>query len=222
MCGSSKGFKDTFLGIRLLKKAGIRINLNTTFTKSNVADMEQIVKFAKEEHIPIRMARYTFPPVRNHHKITSINLTPEEAGRASAYFDALTLDQNQIVKRKEYLRKCINRGGSDENNGTSEVSSCMAGKGAFWVSWDGNMYPCGMLPDYSVNLKEISFQDAWKSIVGKASKMLLPQECSVCKYHEICPSCAAVSQSINHATDMVPREMCIWTSTYVESFLNLS
>ena len=94
----------------------------------------------------------------------------------------------------------------------------MAGRGAFWVSWDGCMYPCGMLPGYSVNLKESDFKSAWEKMGGLVKDILVPSECSNCKYKKVCPSCAAVSWSENHSTSCVPKGLCKRTKEYVKSF----
>ena len=67
-CGSGAAFDEAMHGIMALKKAGVYVNLNTTFTKDNISDMNAIVGFAKKEDIPIRMTGFLFPPVRRSRK----------------------------------------------------------------------------------------------------------------------------------------------------------
>ena len=67
-CGSGAAFDEAMQGIMALKKAGVYVNLNTTFTKDNISDMNAIVGFAKKEDIPIRMTGFLFPPVRRSRK----------------------------------------------------------------------------------------------------------------------------------------------------------
>lgn len=222
LCGNCHGFERAVRGIRMLKEAGIRICLNTTFTKLNVKDMDAIVEFAKEEGIPIRMAAYIFPPVRNGHETEDVYLNAKEQGIAAAHFDQLTLEPDKFLSRQKYIQSSIDKDEilSIETEGTDcRPSACMAGKGAFWISWDGNMYPCGMLPDYSVNIRNIGFQQAWKETVDLTSTILLPAECTNCKYKKICSSCAAVAQSVNGATNQVPKDLCERTKAYVDAIL---
>lgn len=223
LCGNANGFQRAVRGIKMLREEGIRVTLNTTFTRLNVADMEAIVGFAKEEQIPIRMAAFTFPPVRNgKDAIDEVYLTAEEQGIAGAHFDKLTLDPDKMKKRQEFIKKSIEQNMDlmiDESEAECRPSACMAGRGAFWISWDGYMYPCGMLPDYSVNLKDMDFSSAWQQIVDQTRTILLPAECSNCKYKKICPSCAAVSQSLYGVTNKMPEEICRRTEAYVQEFL---
>lgn len=224
LCGNPGGFKKVINGIHMLREAGIRVCLNTTFTRLNLQDMDAMIEFAKEEQLPIRTAAFLFPPVRKEHADHSdaIYLSPEEQGKAGAHFSFRTLEPEQQKKRQEYIREKI--AGDEElaleaEELVCEASSCMAGRGAFWVSWDGYVYPCGMLPNHLVNLRDVSFEHAWQTTIEHAKSILLPAECTNCKYKKVCPSCAAVAWSVNQATDRVPRELCRRTEAYVNTFL---
>ena len=218
LCGNSKGFEAAIKGIRLLKNKGIRVNINTTFTKLNEKDLEQIVAFAKKEKIPVRTAAFTFPPIRNQHEESGINLRPMEAGRLGAKFDKLTMEPEQIEKRKKLLGSYLEMR-IPENEPESRVSACMAGKGAFWISWNGEMYPCGMLPNHSVSILEKDFKTAWNLILEKQSEMFIPAKCSICNRKAICPICSAVAESVGYGKEDIPEVMCQFTKSYVEEFL---
>lgn len=224
LCGFPGGFQKTIENILLLKQSGIHVNLNTTFTRDNIDDMEEIVAFAKREHIPVRMSNFIFPPVRNHHASSAVNLTPEEAGIASAKFDLLTMEPDRIAKRREHIAKCLAEEKTEYPFDETEcrAASCMAGRGAFWVSWDCNLYPCGMLPEFGTPIENSSFKEAWDKVTDRHKELLLPKECPSCKYYKLCPSCAAVSQAIHHATNIVPSEMCTRIQTYTEYFMSHS
>lgn len=219
LCGNSRGYEAAKRNILAMKEAGIRVNLNTTFTRLNIQDMEQIVEFAKEHQIPVRMSAYIFPPVRTIHETEDVNLTPEEMGRAAAWFDWITLEEDKRLGRAELIRKCLSSEVTPETNQKSRISSCMAGRGAFWVTWDGKMYPCGMLSDFSVDVQGRPFEEAWKETCRWVATMYLPEECLTCKYQSLCPSCAAVFQCENQATDKVATALCQRTKAYAEAFL---
>ena len=221
LCGVKNQWETVLANIRALKEAGIRVNLNTTFTRYNIGDMEAIVDFAKAEGIPVRMSSFIFPPVRNQHEPDDINLTPEEMGKAAARFDRLTMNDEQLEKRMRYVSHCLEGKKIRETDvPESRISSCMAGRGAFWISWDGYMYPCGMLSDFHENIRSCSMQDAWRKTCETVKQMYLPPECSVCKYQPLCPSCAAVSQCCNGRTDALVPAVCTRTKTYADAFLH--
>lgn len=221
LCGVKDQWKTVIENIKVLKKAGIQIALNTTFTKYNLYDMESIIAFAREVDIPIRMSSFIFPPVRNGHAKDDIYLLPHEMGRAAAKFDYLTMDNEQLKKRVQYIKDCLNGDVIPKQNiPESRISTCMAGKGAFWISWDGKMYPCGMLADFSENVCSSGFKEGWKRICEIMKNVYLPSECSMCRYQPVCPSCAAVSQCCQGRSDSLVQELCIRTKAYTEAFLN--
>lgn len=218
LCGNSRGFEAALRSILAMKEAGIRVNLNTTFTKLNVQDMDWIVAFAREHSIPLRMSTYIFPPVRTPHETEDVNLSPAEMGRAAARFDWLTLTEEQRNRRAELIRKCLASEPAPVEGQESRISGCMAGRGAFWITWDGKMYPCGMLSDFAVDALELDFDQAWKETCKWVQTMYLPKECLSCKYQSLCPSCAAVFQCANQATDQVTTSLCDRTRAYAEAF----
>lgn len=220
VCNQSM-YKKAKEGILMLKEAGIRVNINTTFTKLNESDLNELVTFAKEEGIPIRTTAFVFPPVRNKQNAESdIYLSQKEMGILSAKFDSLTMDQERIKRRQNYIHKCLSVTYGEE--AIEKKLSCMAGRGSFWISWNGEMYPCGMLDGYKAYIIKDSFTNVWKNICEQTNTIVLPKECSVCKYQKICASCAAVSASLYEKTNHLPIEMCERTEAYIQEFLKLN
>ncbi|MCQ2354776.1 MAG: radical SAM protein [Clostridia bacterium] len=226
VCRIPGGFERAMRGIMMLKEAGIRMCLNCTFIRDNVGDMEKIVEFSKKNGVPVRMASYTFPPVRAGHgnEVDDSTLGPCEIGEAAAKFDKLTLTPQDYAGRCDYISRCVAGEDVSKYPGSrllpeSRISSCMAGRSSFWVTWDGKLLPCGMLP---TNSREINgdFASAWKATTEAIDKVLLPVECLKCEYQAFCPTCAAVGECANGATDKVARQMCDRTKKYVEVLLN--
>lgn len=221
VCGDAGGYEKAIHGIRMLKAAGIPVSINTTFTKNNAKDMEDIVSFAKQEHIPIRMASYLFPPVRcNREANESCFLSPETYGQMSAHFDAITMNPEQKEKRLSVLQAIAEKKSPIPEEGESRASSCMAGRGAFWITWDGHMLPCGMLPTFGAEVNPDNFEDVWAGMKDLMDQIRLPRKCSVCNSKSVCPTCAAVSQSVHDDTTIVPEEMCLFTEAYISSVLS--
>ncbi len=220
LCGVTDGFQRTIDNIRMLKNAGVHVSLNTTFTKLNIADMESVVAFAKAEQLPIRTAAYVFPPVRNGHTPDEdVCLSPAGMGYQCARFDEMTMPPERRQKHMELLQKLEQNENLPDERRKSTQATCMAGRGAFWICWDGKMYPCGLLPDDGINVTEMPFADAWTETCRRMEEVRLPVECSSCKYQPVCPTCAAVSLCITGRTDRVPEYICTRTHAYVNYFL---
>lgn len=220
VCGNEGGYEKSLRGISMLKEAGIRISLNTTFIQENRPDMQALVAFAKEENIPIRTAAYLFPPVRNGREEPHDNLSAEEMGILGARFDHMTMDDTQRQKRLKAIDHCLSQNVADKQP-QSRQASCMAGRGAFWVSWNGNMYSCGMLSHEGTSLLEADFPEAWRRTRETVKTLCLPAECSVCQYSKLCPSCAAISQCVHGRQGKLVPYLCRRTKAYVQEFRDL-
>lgn len=219
LCGNAAGYQKAIRGIRMLKEAGIRVNINTTFTRSNAADMEAIVAFAIAENIPIRTTAYMFPPVRGGDGELAENLTPEEMGRLSAEFDWLTMNDDQKRRQLQLVRRCVEEAALENKPAPEKNTSCMAGKGSFWISWEGMMYPCAMLTDAATDVVQAGFGPAWKETVRNSEGMGVPAGCMECPLRRACTICAAVHAAEGCGAGEVPEEMCAKTKAYVQALL---
>ena len=211
----------------MLKDAGIRVIINTTFTTCNRQDMEALVAFAREIHTPIRTAAYTFPPVRNGHENGQVCLTAQEQGRLNARFDYLSSSASQRASKAAYLRGCLEKEESRPRIPLPEKgrpSSCLAGRGLFWLAWNGEMYPCGMLSDFAVQSRRdfLDFDEMWKKTCEQTRAVFLPAACTECALRRVCPSCAAVTHNQHGNAAELMEDMCLYTKTYVHSFLELA
>jgi radical SAM protein with 4Fe4S-binding SPASM domain len=227
LCGVRGGYEKAFAGVRALIGAGVRVIINTTFTARNAKDMEALVAFAKEVGAPIRTAAYTFPPVRNQHEDSRISLTAEEQGVLNARFEYLTSTAEQRATKAAYLRKAMEAEAvriREPLPARGDPLGCMAGRGQFWMAWNGEMYPCGMLSDYAaVKPAEsgMDFADMWRQTHTRTEGIYLPAVCVECALRRVCPSCAAVTHSNHGDTAKLVEGMCTYTKTYVNTFLEL-
>lgn len=225
LCRNENGFEKSRDGILALKKAGLPVMINTTFTSYNKDDLKELVDFAKKHQIPIRTASYIFPPVRKcGGSEAACFLSPEEMGLLSARFDAETMTDDQFRDRVSVFD---NISGEEEASLTDDpaecsASSCMAGRGAFWMTWDGEMIPCGMINNISARPLEIGFSDAWRFICEQTKTMLLPKECSDCKYKKLCPSCAAIGFARHGDSSVLAPEMCRYIKAYQSGLMDLT
>ena len=227
LCGVRGGYEKAFEGVKALIAAGVRVILNTTFTTQNAKDMEALVAFANQVGAPIRTAAYTFPPVRNQHEDCRINLTAEEQGELNARFEYLTSSAEQRASKASYLKKALEAEEARPKGPLPErgkPTACLAGRGLFWMAWNGEMYPCGMLSDYSVTLdrETMDFAAMWEATHKRTETIFLPAACDECALRRICPSCAAVTHSNHGDSGMLVEDMCTYTKTYIRTFLDLT
>jgi radical SAM protein with 4Fe4S-binding SPASM domain len=199
------------------------VQINTTFTAFNQGDMEALVKLSRELDCPIRTTAYTFPPVRNGHEICSGCLSPEEQGRLNAAFEVLSSTPAGRAAKRKLLQSVADAAEADQptpagkGNAEPHRMGCMAGRGSFWMTWDGCMLPCGMLGDHGA--ARGNFGEQWAEVRRLTEDVCLPMTCKGCAYKRLCPSCAAVCYAKNGSTEAIVPEMCRYVKTYVETYL---
>lgn len=218
LCRNPQGFTQVTRAIRLLKEAGILVKLNCSVTPYNAADLEQIVAFARSEQLVVQPTSYMFPPLRRDASKIGWNdrFDPEEAAYQAARIEALLNGPEEFIQRAKTMDLSLSGEVGDDcpDLGEGEGIRCRAGKCSFWVTWDGRLLPCGMLPDQGERVFELGFAEAWRRVRASAAAIRLPAKCKTCPQKEQCRACAAmvVTESGNFST--VPEYRCRMSHAY--------
>lgn len=193
-----------------LKKAGIQVKISITITSYNHADFEQIYKFARENMIPTESTGYMFPSARLGRETDRPN--PYEAAKYMVENDKWYFGE-RFSERKAAFEKIANTNSEKSTDGMPV--RCRAGKAAFWVTYDGNMMPCGMMIEPKANIFELGFEESWQKITTETKKIFLPPECTNCEYEELCESCAASCYAETGKFNGLPTYLCQKSKEYV-------
>ena len=92
---------------------------------------------------------------------------------------------------------------------------CRAGSSSFWLTWDGRMLPCGMMPFPETRPLQTGFGAAWDVLCRETAAIRMPKECAHCPRRELCPVCAAVCVTETGAFDRVPEYACRQTTQMI-------
>lgn len=228
LCRNPKGFTQVTNAIRLLKEAGIAVKLNCSVTPHNAGDLKQIFVFAKRENLVVQATAYMFPPIRRDQ--TKIGWNDRFIAVDAAYQEALiSLYQHG---EETYLKRMASEEFSgltgdmeddcqslDEGNATDgsggERIRCRAGKCSFWVTWDGRLLPCGMLPgENALNVFDEGFDIAWDHARNEADIIRLPVKCSTCLLKSKCRACAAMVYTESGNYQDIPTYRCQMAHSY--------
>ena len=199
LCGNGDSHARVVDAIRELKKAGVNVKLNYSITPHNVADAPAAYDFAKSLNLPIQAVSYIFSPVRACGE--AVRLSPADAAKAHFEWRRHILGDEDTKKFIEFKRA-----ESLGDGFCSEKINCRAALSTFWVTWDGKMTPCGMMPEPNVPITD--FGEAWKTICEEREKIFLPKECSTCSLRKSCDMCAAVSMAENGKSNEIPQYAC--------------
>lgn len=210
LCGNPAGFTQVTKAIRLLKEAGLSVKLNCSVTPYNVFDLEGIYQFAREQQLVVQATSYMFPPVRKDASQFGFNdrFLPADAAYYSAKIELLNSGTQAFLTRpvEDVSIPC----GETEDACSSENKiRCRAGKSSFWVTWQGIMMPCGMMPsEAALNVFDTGFAKAWDRTRRIAEGIRLPAVCASCEAKEQCRACAAMVYTENGSFDSAPAYRC--------------
>ncbi len=227
LCGDGDAFNRVVSAIKMLRGIGIDVKLNHTVTPYNVCDMEAVHMLAKELEVPVQMASYMFPPARRGVNADS-RLSAEESAKASLKIAKLGMTEEHYAMRLRQLANCEAGIGSndecmelpvadDAENDVGEKVRCRAGVCNFWLAWDGNMLPCGIMPYPKVNIEEAGgFANAWRMVREYVRQMRMPAKCRDCALRSVCDVCVAGCICETGAANGVPEYMCRRIETMVQ------
>lgn len=213
LCGNPKGFTQVKRAIKLLRDAGISVKLNCSLTPYNALELPEMVKFAKDNGLVVQVATYMFPPVRKDGEMTGKNdrFTPAEAAFYMAYADYLTLGKGKFLSQNAPALPDPDMACADLGDGIR----CRAGRCSFWVTWQGDLTPCGMFPcQGSPNVFQMPFGDAWEAVKAYTESIRLPGKCAACPTKNTCRACGAMVITESGCFDRVPQYRCDMMAAY--------
>ena len=230
LCGKADGFTCVSRAISLLQDAGITVKINVSLTPHNADDLEGIFAFCKERRLLISATSYMFPPLRRDSTCIGQNdrFSPEEAAYYAAKIESFLNGEEAFLKRAEEGHFAELAAASDEEcghdcAGEGDGIRCRAGKCTGWVTWDGKLLACGMIPDdNALNVFDVGYMDAWKAVTAKTDEIRLPAACSVCEVKDTCKACAAMVYTESGSFHTIPEYRCRMTHAYPGQVLKLA
>ena len=210
LCGNGKAFGKVMNAIEKLREANVKIKLNYSITPQNYQDAATVQSWAKEWGLVIQPVSYMVPPVRTCGE--KVRLSPEDAAREQFLWQqrALGSDLGEYIKTKDLPPDIEDFGECRDPNG--DRITCRAGLSSYWVTYDGVMLPCGMIP--SPRIKIESFVESFKFIRQEREKIILPAKCKDCNFKRACDNCAAVSFAETGSFSEVPEYACKKAQAY--------
>ncbi|MGN0998727.1 MAG: radical SAM/SPASM domain-containing protein [Faecousia sp.] len=216
LCGVGGVFSRVDHAIRGLQEAGIPVKVNCSLTPENACDLDWIVDYGKQRETVLSVTTYMFPPVRRDPRLVGVNerFTPEEA---ADYLMRYLRRQRGEERYQAYVRSILE--GSVEPPGLEEGCidptdghiRCRAGKASFWITWDGWLTPCGMMPEPRVDVLEAPFGECWNRLTQAAGDLRLSGVCDKCPNVNVCHPCAAISYAETGSSSGIPTYMCRFT-----------
>lgn len=186
ICRNPKGYTQLMHALDLLDERKIMYRLNFTPTPDNIDFFPAACAEAKRRRVPIAATNYLFPPIRRENTMFE-RILPEQA--AQLLLDKIRYTEGEKQRNLAAINELKKLRIAEINR--PEGLLCRAGRSGFWMSWNGDLLPCGMFLEPKVSLLEHSFGEAWKIIVEETAKLRMYAGCRSCDMRQICQVCGA-------------------------------
>ncbi len=202
--GIPGSFEQALAGISHLRSAGVEFQINTTISRRNVDEIEDIMKLA-ENNGARALHIFMLVPVGCGVEIAESEMISKEKYESvlNWFYDrsretALELKATCAPHYYRIIRQRAREEGRTltfESDGMAAVTrGCLAGTGVCFISHRGDVQPCGYLPIAVGNVQERPFHEIWEEAPAfKSLRELdnLTGKCGLCEYKTFCAGCRA-------------------------------
>lgn len=201
--GVEGAFEGALRGIRFAKQAGIEFQINTTITKTNLAEIPKIMDLAVSLGAVAHHIFLLVPTGRGKY-IVDTEISAEEYEETLNWFydqrDKYPLQLKATCAPHYYriLRQRAKKDGKEvtfKTHGLDAVTrGCLAGTGFCFISHTGIVQTCGFLHLECGDITKQSFADVWNN--SEIFKTLrndynLKGKCGKCGFRSVCGGCRA-------------------------------
>lgn len=202
--GQPGSFYAALAGFERLKERGMSLQINSTVARHNVAEVPDILDLAQKMGADA-LHIFMLVPVG-----CGLTIADEQMLPAQQYEEVLNwfYTQSRQVKMEmkatcapHYFRIMRERAREEgikvtpTTHGMAAMTrGCLAGTGVCFVSYRGQVQPCGYLPVAAGNIRQQAFQEIWESspvFQRLRDVTLLKGKCGQCEYRVLCEGCRA-------------------------------
>jgi radical SAM protein len=201
--GMSGSFVRTLDAIRWANEVNLPVQINTTFSRRNIAELDDIVRLMESLQITLWSVFFLVPTGRG--KLDDL-LNAEEFEQVfdklyrlskTAGFDLKTTEaqhyrryllQQRILERKAGIAESTTRHSTLDSIGRAP-RGLNDGKGFVFISHTGEVFPSGFLPKSGGNVRQQTLSTIYRespTFQNLRNTSLLEGKCGACEFKEIC------------------------------------
>jgi len=201
--GVKGAFEASLKGLEAAKRAGVEFQINTTITKRNIDEIEDILNLAIKigavaHHI------FLLVPTGRGKELTNEEIPPEEYEKVLNWFYDKKKEvpiQLKATCAPHFYRIMRQRAKEEGKKITVQTHGldamtrgCLGGTSFCFISHLGQIQPCGYLEIDCGNVRKKPFKDIWEN--SKVFNDLrdfskLEGKCGICEYKKVCGGCRA-------------------------------
>lgn len=202
--GVDGAYQAALDGARRLRRNGVDIQFNTTVTRHNIDELPDIVALAEREgavafHIFLLVPVGCGLEVTDEQQITDaeyervLNWFYDSSRRTQMELRATCAPHYHRILRqraREEGRKVTPR----TDGMAAMTKGCLAGTSVCFVSYRGEIFPCGYFPVAAGSIRKQSIREIWEMsplFDELRNPELLEGKCGICEYRMVCGGCRA-------------------------------
>jgi AdoMet-dependent heme synthase len=224
-------FEASIRGIKILQKHGIGIQVNTSLTRRNRADLDNIFKLVKDLGVVAWHMFMLVPTGRGGEIADSELITAQGYEEVLNYMYEKNRDEKFEIKptcAPQYYRILRQRAKAEGIEVTAErfgvnarTRGCLAGMGFGFVSYQGDVFPCGYYPSKAGNVREQSFSEIWQNsplFLKLRNFKLYEGSCGHCQFIGVCGGCRARALAVT-GNDLAQEPYCAYQDEMIHQEL---
>lgn len=202
--GVDGAFRTALSGGRHLRRNGVEVQFNTTVTRHNIDELPEIVALAEREGA-VALHIFLLVPVGCGLEVSGEQqISDAEYERVLNWFyeaSRKTEMEMRATCAPHYYRIIRQRAREEGRKVTPKADGmaamtkgCLAGSSVCFVSYRGEVFPCGYFPVAAGSIREQSIREIWETsplFDELRNPQLLEGKCGVCEYRMVCGGCRA-------------------------------
>ena len=192
-------YKNALQAFERIKANGLTFQINTTVLPQNYKRLEEIMKWVISTGASAWHLFFIVPTGRASNISDEVRLSNEETNKVLEQISDLA-DKKEIPIKvtcaPQYAQLRASKGLPSGSHGRS----CMAGNGYIFVSWKGEVKPCGYFDLVVGNVREQPLAKIYKEnkvLIDMREQTKLNGACGLCKFKTICGGCRARAFAVN-------------------------
>jgi len=185
--------------IKLLKNAGLKVQVRTTITKRSLPDLEPLTKLITSMEVDSFLATEYIPIGRGLGR-SDLMLGQEEKDKLKKSLDFLRISHGPKISIRGDAYGCFESNDDMANFGESDRSILCGALRGDWcgILPNGVVTPCDIIPFYAGSIRLQKMMDIWNnSPVIKTFRQFDPQKlkgaCGSCSSRVMCGGCRALA-----------------------------
>ena len=210
LCHYSQGYNKTIKAIELLQQRDISLKINGSITPDNYKDLDSLISVVQSRNLYWKFDTYMYPACKERLSAfdSSSRLTPEKAARVRVEIMKKQHNRDEFLDIIKHYQDSVEH--STAIDSPMEIG-CRSAKSSVCINWQGKMRPCVMMNYPEYEFLPSGFTSSWNRMVSDMSHMHMSKECNMCKYKDICTTCAACAYWEGGSFEALPEYMCIYT-----------